>query len=181
MASITQYVNWDAYGADQLIAFVKGLDGHTIFSQQMLEEHGISEPDQELLLEYTYSTGFAWNDEYDGRRYMRVDQDVYEAVRDLVAGSTTINEVDVILLGFVKDYDQVKKKTFTLDDYKSTLFSDGKPVGMLSGVYGLDVLRSIVRYYNLEAPVKMGRGFQAREYQSAIIEHIETNLTITEE
>ena len=173
MASITQYVNWDAYGADQLMACVKGLDGHTIFSQQMLEEHGISEPDQELLLEYTYSTGFAWNDEYDGRRYMRVDQDVYEAVRDLVTGSTTVEEVDAILLGFVKDYDQVKKKTFTLDDYKSTLFRDGKPVGMLSGVYGLDVLRSIVRYYKLEAPVKMGRGFQAREYQSAIIEHLE--------
>ena len=52
---------------------------------------------------------------------------------------------------------------------KSTLFDNhGRPTNQIRGVYGLSLLASICREYDIQYEGKMGRGWQAREYDRAI-------------
>jgi hypothetical protein len=54
---------------------------------------------------------------------------------------------------------------------KGSIESNGVYVDELNGIYGLDVLWSLARYFNEESD-KMGRGFQARELTEKIRKHL---------
>jgi hypothetical protein len=56
---------------------------------------------------------------------------------------------------------------------------DGKPVASMEGVYGLDMLESMIRDFELPHDVKFGRGFQARVYQEALHKHLDTPAVAT--
>lgn len=45
---------------------------------------------------------------------------------------------------------------------------DGKPVNQMRGIYGLDALSSMIRDFNIPAPVKFGRGSQAEVWKTAL-------------
>ena len=45
---------------------------------------------------------------------------------------------------------------------------DGKPVNHTRGVYGLDMLESMIRDFGIVTDTKFGRGFQARLWQEAL-------------
>lgn len=49
---------------------------------------------------------------------------------------------------------------------------DGKPVNQMRGVYGLDMLDSIVRDFNLPTATKFGRGSQAQVWKEALHKHL---------
>lgn len=56
---------------------------------------------------------------------------------------------------------------------------DGQPVAQMSGVYGLDVLDSMIRDFDLDAPQTFGRGFQARVWQEALHKHLRSKISST--
>lgn len=60
----------------------------------------------------------------------------------------------------IEEFAVVHQSNF--DDPKETISVNGKPVVALNGVYGLTVLWSLARHYNITSSA-MGRGFQAQE------------------
>ena len=56
---------------------------------------------------------------------------------------------------------------------KGTIFADGKPVPVLCGVYGLDLLQFLAAALDVDYPSAFGRGFQARHIQVAIHQHFQ--------
>lgn len=50
---------------------------------------------------------------------------------------------------------------------------DGNPVEAMAGIYGLDMLASMVHDFKLDYEPKLGRGFQARVYQEALHKHLD--------
>jgi hypothetical protein len=56
---------------------------------------------------------------------------------------------------------------------KTCIFGpDGEIVERLDAVYGLDVLAAVVAEFGLDARSCMGRGWQAREYQRVLRDHL---------
>ena len=58
---------------------------------------------------------------------------------------------------------------------KSTIFVNNVPVSELDGVYGLTVLWSLADYYNVSSD-KNGRGFQAQELTTKILEKLNAGV-----
>lgn len=58
-------------------------------------------------------------------------------------------------------------------DYKQSIFGpDGKLVNQMRGVYGLNMLNSMIKDFALKTRDTMGRGFQARVWQEALRKHL---------
>lgn len=57
---------------------------------------------------------------------------------------------------------------------------DGKPVNQMRGVYGLDVLDSMIRDFKIVSEPKFGRGSQAYVWRDALHKHLETPATANE-
>lgn len=49
---------------------------------------------------------------------------------------------------------------------------DGKPVNQMAGIYGLDALATMIRDFDLDAPQRSGRGFQAQVWKEALHKHL---------
>jgi hypothetical protein len=54
---------------------------------------------------------------------------------------------------------------------------DGKPVNHMRGVYGLDMLNSMVRDFDILTEPKFGRGSQAQVWKEALHKHLETKMS----
>lgn len=50
---------------------------------------------------------------------------------------------------------------------------DGKPVNQMHGVYGLDMLSSMIRDFDIQTETKFGRGSQAQVWKEALHKHLE--------
>jgi hypothetical protein len=58
---------------------------------------------------------------------------------------------------------------------------DGKPVNQMRGVYGLDMLDSMVRDFDIQAESKFGRGSQAQVWKEALHKHLEIKVPDADE
>jgi len=71
-------------------------------------------------------------------------------------------------MGFAAKDLPIRKHTSD-GSYKGTVFGhDGKPIEP-TGVYGLDFMYQLARFLGVTFPSFMGRGFQARAIQSAVL------------
>ena len=63
---------------------------------------------------------------------------------------------------------------------KGTLFVAGQPVKQLEGVYGLDMLRFLGVALDVEYRQALGRGFEAANIRTALIEHFQAKPETTQ-
>jgi len=109
-------------------------------------------------------------------KWTEIDPKIVLAAADNCDGHTIFEPKMLIDLGVPQELvdrcTQVYESNF--DDPKYTISGpDGQPVEQLTGVYGLDVLESMVRDFDLKYEPKFGRGSQARVFQEILHKHLD--------
>ena len=109
-------------------------------------------------------------------KWTEIDPKIVLAAADICDGHTIFDPQAFVEVGVPQELVDRCTSIYESDfsDPKYTISGpDGKPVNQMKGIYGLDALGSMVRDFDLEYPLKMGRGFQARVYQEALHKHLD--------
>jgi hypothetical protein len=109
-------------------------------------------------------------------KWTEIDPKIVLAAADICDGHTIFKPEAFLEVGVPQELvarcTNIYESNF--EDPKYTISGpDGKPVPAMEGVYGLDMLDSMVRDFKLEYEPKFGRGFQARVYQEALHKHLD--------
>ena len=109
-------------------------------------------------------------------KWIEIDPKIVLAAADICDGHTIFNPEAFVEVGVPQSLIDRCTSTYKSDfsDPKYTISgADGNPVEEMSGIYGLDMLESMVRDFGLRCAVKFGRGFQARIYQEALHKYLD--------
>ena len=113
-------------------------------------------------------------------KWTEIDPNIVLAASDICDGHTIFKPEAFLAVGVPQELVDRCTDTYesNFDDPKQTISGpDGRPVNAMRGVYGLDMLAIMVRDFELEYELKLGRGFQARVYQEALHKHLDAAAT----
>lgn len=113
-------------------------------------------------------------------KWTDVPAQVVLAAADICDGHTIFNPEAFIEVGVPQEL--VDRCTDVLEsDFSNPKYTisdrDGKPVNHMRGIYGLTALASMIQDFDLDAPEKLGRGFQAQVWKDALQAHLGPKLT----
>lgn len=114
-------------------------------------------------------------------KWIEIDPKIVLAAADICDGHTIFKPEAFAEVGVPQDLIDRCSSTYRSDfsDPKYIISGpDGNPVVEMQGIYGLDMLESMVRDFGLRCEAKLGRGFQARVYQEALHKHLDNLPTV---
>lgn len=113
-------------------------------------------------------------------QWTEISPDVVLAAADICDGHTIFDPKAFTEVGVPQELVDRCTNVYESDfsNPKETISGpDGRPVNQMRGIYGLDALSSMIRDFDIEAPVKFGRGFQAQVWKEALHKHLTTTAS----
>lgn len=112
-------------------------------------------------------------------KWTEIDAKIVFAAADICDGHTIFEPEAFLEVGVPQELVDRCTNVYESNpsDYKATIFGpDGNIVNQLRGVYGLDMLSSMIRDFDIQAEPKLGRGFQAQVWKEALRKHLDTPI-----
>jgi hypothetical protein len=186
MTTTKAKVNWKNYFSGTVKKIADVCDGHGLIDPEAFKEAGLLDEDVTALTEIDRSAPYAWNaqDSYD--RYVLLERDVVELIKNLITRNLRfdcVNEEDLdeVLphLGRLVDRFDKSNEGHTYSDVKGTIFDDYlRPIPECVSIYGLNALMDMAESFDLqellaEAGAFRGRGFKANHLRAGILKYLE--------